>query len=455
MLIRASAFVALGILLSACRGASGLGSSSSLPAGDLPVAGIQQLLPDGKHKIQHIIIVIQENRSFNNLFYGYPGANTASYGYGSKGQKITLQPVTLATSWDLQHNGQGFLLSCNGTGKIPGTKCRMNGFDLQKWGCGHACPDKYPPYSYVPHSEIVPYFTMAQQYVLADEMFASDWDTSSFISHQYIITARAPEMAFDYPSGDWGCPGSATSKIVTISLQRKFPVGDIAPCWNPPTIGDQLDEIGLSWAFYASPIDRGKGIWSAYQAIKHIFKGPDWKKDVFSPQTQFFTDVSSGKLRNVSWVTPTYANSDHGGSGSKTGPSWVTSIVNAVGESKYWSSSAIFIFWDDSGGWYDPVKPPYVDYDGLGFRLPLLIISPYAKKGHVSHVQYEHGSIVKFVEDQFGLPRLADSDARANSLGPDCFDFSQPPRSFTKIQAPFDRAYFLRQPVDERPPDEE
>ena len=86
-----------------------------------------------------------------------------------------------------------------------------------------------------------------------------------------------------------------------------------------------------------------------------------------------------------------------------TGPDWVASLVNAVGESKYWSSSAIFIFWDDYGGWYDHVAPAMVDYDGLGFRVPMLIISPYAKKGYISNVQYEHGSILRFVEDQFGL----------------------------------------------------
>ncbi len=115
--------------------------------------------------------------------------------------------------------------------------------------------------------------------------------------------------------------------------------------------------------------------------------------------------------------------------GSKTGPSWVTSVVNAIGQSQYWNSTAIFVFWDDYGGWYDPQPPAYVDYDGLGMRLPMIIISPYAKKGYVSHTQYEHGSILKFVEDQFGLGRLAASDTRANSPA-DAFDFNKPPRKF-------------------------
>jgi phospholipase C len=176
---------------------------------------------------------------------------------------------------------------------------------------------------------------------------------------------------------------------------------------------------------------------------------------MFTPPSEFLTDVRKEKLRTVSWVTPTCPNSDHAGCYSDTGPSWVASVVNAVGQSKYWNSTAIFIFWDDYGGWYDSEPPAYVDYDGLGFRLPMLLISPYAKKGYVSHVHYEHGSILKFVEDQFGLGRLADSDRRANSPEQDCFDFNQPPRKFKKIPAPYDEQFFLHQPPDHRIPDAE
>ena len=103
----------------------------------------------------------------------------------------------------------------------------------------------------------------------------------------------------------------------------------------------------------------------------------------------------------------------------------MASVVNAIGESQYWDSTAIFVFWDDWGGWYDPEPPAYVDYDGLGIRVPMIVISAYAKKGHVAHVHYEHGSILKFVEDQFGLGRLAASDTRATSPEKDCFNFNQ------------------------------
>ncbi len=398
---------------------------------------------------------MQENRSFNNLFYGFPGAKTAKYGYDSSGKKIKLLPIGLETQWDIDHSSSAFFAACNGTGSIPGTDCRMNGFNNEAVGCGryNPCPIKHPQYAYVPYSETKPYFDMANQYVLADQMYASNFDASSFVSHQYIISGQA-ESAVNYPDGAWGCPGGSGDTISMVGQQRQIPSGSEVVCWDPTTLGDELDGAGISWAFYGQFYGGDPFLWIAYQAINHIYNGPDWKKDVIGPPSQFLTDVSNGKLRTVTWVTPTFPNSDHAGSGSKSGPSWVASVVNAIGQSRYWNSTAIFVFWDDYGGWYDPEAPEYVDYDGLGLRLPMLIISPYAKKGVVSHTPYEHGSILKFVEDQFGLGRLAASDTRANSPA-DAFDFSKPPRKFKVIPAPFDKSYFLHQPIDTRIPDEQ
>jgi phospholipase C len=127
--------------------------------------------------------------------------------------------------------------------------------------------------------------------------------------------------------------------------------------------------------------------------------------------------------------------------------------VNAVGESKFWDSTAVFVQWDDWGGLYDPVPPPFKDYDGLGFRVPLIVISPYAKKNYVSHTQYETASVLRFAEDLFGLPRLADADRRAASPARDCFDFSQKPRRFVPIGSPYGADFFLNQPADPRIPD--
>ncbi len=474
---RLLAVALMAALPAACHGGGAPGPlPMAAPARDLVRVGQQSNPID---KIDHVVIIVQENRSFNNLFYGFHGAKTAKFGMDSKNEKIALQPLPLSESWDLEHNHDGFEVSCNGTGAIPGTDCRMNGFDKETKTCGPGgtdgkCPIKYPQYSYVRPSDIAPYTSMAKQYVLADEMFASNFDTSSYVSHQYIIAGQA-DATVDYPlGGNWGCPGGPTDKIWTLwtsgSRERSFK-NQVRVCFEYNTLGDELDAKGLSWAFYANPLGvggpgkycgtgagpayGGRGIWSSYQAIKHICYGPDWNNDIITPPNQFLTDVGNGELRDVTWITPTCATSDHPGPSCvpDTGPSWVASVVNAIGESPFWKSTAIFLFWDDYGGFYDPVAPKLVDYDGLGMRVPLVIISPYAKKGWVSHVPYEHGSILKFIEDRFGLARLAASDKRATSPQKDCFDFSQSPRKFVPIKAQYDAKYFLHQPLDFYPPD--
>jgi phospholipase C len=439
--------VAVASLLCACT-ANGIVASPDVPS-RAPI--VERLASKGK--IQHVVIVVQENRSFNNLFYGFPGAKTARYGYDTYGNKIALKPIGLETRWDLDHSSTSFFQACNGSGSIPGTNCRMNGFNQEWVGCGRSqkCPIKHPQYAYVPYSETKPYFDIGKQYVLADEMYASNFDASSFISHQYFISAQALS-AVNYPRAAWGCPGGAGDKIPMVGPQRQIPQGSETVCWDPTTLGDELDNAGVSWAYYATNYGQ-PGIWSAYQAIKHIFYGADWNNDVISPPSQFLADVNNGNLRAVTWVTPTCANSDHAGCGTKTGPSWIASIVNTIGQSQYWNSTAIFIVWDDYGGWYDSQPPAYVDYDGLGFRIPMLIVSAYAKQGHVSHVHYEHGSVLKFVEDIFGLARLSASDTRATSPASDCFDFKKPPRTFVPIQSRYDANFFKHQPADTRPPD--
>jgi phospholipase C len=452
----------VGLFFSACNGSGGLtGAAPQTPLSYQPASHARTTIAPARHRasrIQHVVIIIQENRSFNNLFYGFKGATTVQYGYDTSGQRIRLEPVVLETTWDLGHNSWAFFDACNGTGSIPGTACRMNGFNQEGVGCGQAghpvCPIEHPQYAYVPHYETVPYFAMGEEYVLADQMYASNFDASSFTSHQYIIAAQS-ESSVNFPTGfPWGCAGGSGNEIPTVGPDRQItPYSYEQACFSDNSLGQEADKAGISWAFYAGNIYGNGGDWSAYQANKYVYYGSDWASDVITPQTQFFSDVSNGKLRQISWITPTDQNSDHPGGGSNTGPSWVASLVNAIGESKYWDSTAIFIFWDEYGGWYDPEPPAYVDNDGLGMRIPLLVISAYAKKGHVSHVHYEHGSILKFVEDQFGLPRLAASDTRATSPEQDCFDFTQPPRPFQVIPSEYGKEYFLHQPPDYRPPD--
>ena len=146
------------------------------------------------------------------------------------------------------------------------------------------------------------------------------------------------------------------------------------PCYDYQTLGDELDHAHLTWRFYASKYGSdgsGSGAeWSAYQAVRHIRYGQDWK-NVISPNWRFIVDVGQGKLANFTWITPVCDDSDHVNCVGKYGPSWVAALVNAVGESKFWDSTAIFIQWDDWGGNYDHVPPPYEDRDSLGFRVPL------------------------------------------------------------------------------------
>ncbi len=339
--MRAIAAAGVALVLWSCGGHNGQAGGTSV----LSAARRVSARDAASGKIKHVVIIVQENRSFNNLFYGYPGAETVTYGYDSSNKKIRLKPIGLATAWDIDHSSTSFFQACNGAGSFPGTDCRMNGFNLEYVSCGHGapkCPEPEPQYAYVPHKETKPYFAIAGQYVLADETYASNFDASSFISHQYIISGQA-ESAVNYPAGIWGCANGSGNFIGMVNQQRQVKGTEVA-CWDPTTLGDELDAAGISWAYYTSPVFGDGDIWSAYQAIKHVYYGPDWKQDVITPQTTFYDDVSNGKLRAVSWITPTCENSDHAACNSSTGPQWVASLVNAIGESPYWNSTAVSSF---------------------------------------------------------------------------------------------------------------
>jgi phospholipase C len=416
--------------LAACHATGG---SSNVPS--------YEPRPAAPSPIRHVVFIIQENRSFNNLFIGYPGATTAKYGYDTRGHKIQLHPRSLATSWDVGHNSTAFFAACDGRGKLPGTDCRMDGWKNE---LSTANAPRNAAYSYVRRNEIQPYWKIARQYVLADRMFASNLD-GSFVAHQYSVAAYA-SRAVDYPTSAWGCEGGKDDTLLTLTLQRAYGPSIVA-CFDNPTIGGEADEAGLSWRFYAGEVNGDGGIWSSYQADRKIFFGKDWTDDVVDPPSRFLTDVARHRLADITWITPTNDTSDHPGFGfdANQGPAWVASLVDAIGRSPFWSSTAIFIMWDDWGGWFDPVRPVYEDYDGLGFRVPLLIVSPYAKQGYVTHVQYETASVLRFIEDNFGLPQLAQSDARANDPAADAFDYNQQPRKFKKIPGARPPSYWAQQ----------
>ncbi|HEV3092636.1 MAG TPA: alkaline phosphatase family protein [Candidatus Cybelea sp.] len=415
-------------------------SGPSLPAAAPPH-------PLSSSKIRHVVIIVQENRSTDDLFGGLPGAETSRVGRNSTGGRVRLREVLLTAPYDVSHEHSSYLIEhANG---------KLNGFNLAKSTCQvgeHCLPKALRPYGYVPHAEIAPYFEMAEQYAFGDHMFQTN-EGPSFPAHQYIISGtstptdnsplRAASNAFE-PSGGFtgGCdspPGSLVYLIDEAGNQDEATF----PCFERITLMDLLERKGLSWRYYESHF--GAGLWQAPDAIQHIRYGKLYATDVVSPPSTVLTDIAGGRLANVVWVTPTAKASDHAGVTDGTGPSWVASVVNAIGKSPYWSDTAIFVTWDDWGGWYDHVPPPQYNSYELGFRVPLIVISPYAKTHYVSHVQHEFGSILKFTEQSFGLGSLNTTDVRADNLA-DCFNFKAAPRRFTPIAAPLGPRYFLNQP---------
>jgi phospholipase C len=368
--------------------------------------------------IKHIVVIMQENRTFDNFFHGFPGADSAESGM-NKGMVVTLSPVPLAETYDLNHSHPSWWDAWdNGL---------MDGF---------AQTQTDPPlfaYSYVPSSQIQAYWTMATQYTLADRMFQSNTGPS-FIAHQYMIAGQSGG-ADENPvpsTAPWGCDAPAGTTTPLIGPNGTDLPG-VFPCFDYQTMADLLDANGITWRYYApaNPPPIGSTS-SAYEAIRHIFYGNEWKNDI-SPQTQVLTDIANGDMAQVTWIVPDWLHSDHPGNNSNEGPDWVASIVNAIGASPFWNSTAIFIMWDDWGGWYDHVVPQAIDNMGPGFRVPLIVVSPYAKHGYVSHQVYETAAPLTFMEKNFGLPNLGARDATANDLS-DCFDYSQKPTPYVAIQ---------------------
>jgi len=425
--------------------------------------------------ISHVIVIVQENRSFENFFAGYPGANAPMTGCANiphpgaralqmsrsgmtrdsgsqcpKGDTVVpLHEITF-NGPDLEHDWHSSLISWN--------KGNMDGF----WQFGQH-RGAYSAYAYVKRSAIKPYWEMAQQYVLADEMFPTEFG-GSFTGHLTLVAGtdnltHTPETAeVDFPDGySDDCdspPGTKTSYITNNRHKHSF-AGPF-PCFNQwRTIAEVLDAGQVSWKYYATQLLYA-GMWEPFEAMTYVRKGPDWNRNIIAPQTKILTDPSAGQLASVSFVTPSKPDSDHPSQGNH-GPSWVADVVNAIGQSSYWNTSAIVVVWDDWGGWYDNASPPQMDLRGLGIRVPCLIISPYAKQGYVSHTTYEFGSILRFIEEAFNLPNIGPvrkgyTDGRANPLD-DAFDFTQQPRKFVPIKHHFGPEYFLHEPPSKEPVD--
>jgi len=417
--------------------------------------------PRDHHNIQNVVVIFQENRTPDNLFGSnpsfLPGVDIATSGVNSQGQQIPLTPVALANNYDLSHAHSAFVaMYDNG---------KMDGADKVQVSCNKGavgCPPANPQFKYVDNSTglLDPYFQLAEQYTFGDRMFQTN-QGPSFPAHQFIISGTsAPSagsnlFAAENPGGvvnannNTGCaaPSAEFVKMIDPSgseSQRMY------PCFEHQTLADLLDNAGVSWRYY-TPL--AGSIWTGPNAIQHLRFGSDWNNDVVLNSAQVLTDIANGQLANVSWVIPTGQESDHPGGGQGLGPSWVASIVNAIGSSQYWNNTAIFITWDDWGGWYDHVAPTVINSYEYGFRVPLIVVSPFAKQGYVSHVTHDFGSILKFIEGVYHLPSLGYADAMADDLS-DCFDFHKHNR-FRKIPAPHDAKYFLNDKTPPEDPDDD
>ncbi|HXZ12235.1 MAG TPA: alkaline phosphatase family protein [Candidatus Sulfotelmatobacter sp.] len=446
-----------------------------------PENGPQALSLINAAVFQHIVVIFQENRTPDNLFQDpvliNRGADIVNQGKTSTGQTLTLSPIDLGTTganpqnYDLSHAHAAFVDMYDGG--------KMDGANLIPCSPAANCPPNAhpnPQYMYVMPSDVQPYFAMAEQYTFGDRMFQTN-EGPSFPAHQFIISgtsAPAPMstlFAAENPNNSpAGCIAPLAETVTMINAAGSETAQPAEyPCFDHPTLTDLLDTEGISWRYYAPSAG---SIWTAPDAISHICQeqpvagvmtctGPDWVKNVAIPQTQVLEDIANQNLAQVVWVIPTAASSDHAESNDGSGPSWVASIVNAIGNSPYWANTAIIITWDDWGGWFDHVAPQVVN-DGVswgsgyvyGFRVPLIIVSPYAKTAYISHATHDFGSILKFVEKNFNLSSLGYADTPADDFS-DCFQLTQPPNGFKTIPAALDAAHFINDKTPPTGPDDE
>jgi phospholipase C len=466
------------------------GTSGGL-TGSATVSVTVNPLPAGA--IKHVVIIFQENRTPDNLFHDTVlmdrGADIATQGKTSTGQMVPITPVSLVVPYDLSHTHESFLLACDYN---PTTNsCAMDGADMI--GCGPSCPAD-AGYQYVDNAggDIQPYFDMAETYTFGDRMFQTNEGPSS-PAHMYIISgtsrigesnniADADNVGDDqrtdgsYYAGCLAPPGSYSNGIDIGNPDPRTQLNpiDFPLCFEHPTLTDLLDTAGLSWRYYAP---MSGSIWVSPEAIQHMCQPTSKKGDfedtvcsgtdftdanpkvVFEGSSpQIIDDITAGNLPAVSWVIPSSINSDHAGNKTDNGPSWVASIVNAVGQSPYWKDTAIFVTWDDWGGWFDHVAPPSIrDSYEYGLRVPVIVISPYAKAVTVSHQPNDFGSILRFIEQMFSLQQIDPSVGYADSysLGDmsDFFNFNQTPLTFIPIKAPLGAEYFRNDKTPPGPPD--
>jgi phospholipase C len=373
-----------------------------------------------RSKIQHIVFIIKENRSFDHMFGTFPNADGATSGHISTGEEMVLRRAADRTPRDLGHEWEDAHTAID-NGK-------MDRFDLV--GNGSIRNDFLSMTQFL-EEDIPNYWSYAEHFALADHMFSS-LAGPSFPNHLYTVAAQSGGVISNPNALNWGCdaPAATTAAVMDSSgnVARQF------PCFRFQTVADKLETAGVPWRYYAPAKGQIGYIWSALNAFDHIRNSSLWDSRVRTEE-QFLADATSGTLPAVSWLVPDWSVSDHPTRAIPSGPAtlsmcegenWTVQHINAIMQSDQWSSTVIVLVWDDFGGFYDHVPPPNVDHFGLGPRVPMLVLSPYVKEASVSHTTYEFSSVLQLIENRFRLKALSNRDVEANSLL-DMFDFTQVP----------------------------
>jgi phospholipase C len=357
---------------------------------------------NGLSSIQHIVFIIKENRSFDTYFGSFPNADGATQGITSTGETVALASMPDCYEGSL----------CNTWA------CALQAFDVGRMDKFDLTTGNLDAYGKTAEQDIPNYWTYAQHFVLADRYFTSVHGPS-FPNHLFTVAAQSGGVMDNTDSSNLGknCDGTPSGTVSVIDANGN--VTQQSPCFDFQTLPDSLEKSGISWKYYGE----GGGVLSA---IRHISQSPFWQQRIAESQ-QFLSDAMNGQLPAVSWLLPPDGMGEHPPDSACQGENWTVQVLNAVMQGPEWNSSAVFVTWDDFGGLYDHVAPPQVDRMGLGPRAPLLIISPFAKSGYVSHTVYEQSSVLKFIENRYQLPSLTARDSAASNML-DSFDFNQPPR---------------------------
>ena len=421
----------LWLALAACSSPHGAAAPDASGSVGRDAAATTVDAPAGPIPIQHVIVVVKENHTFDNYFGSFPGADGISQIQLSSGT-ITPPHAPDSTPRDLCHEHSCALQDLAGQWEqVAGAT--QNGDNLA--------------FAQYQESDIPNYWQYARHFTLADRFFA-DVLGPSFPGHTFVLAAQAawadgnPNTQVYWPY--WGCDQAASTQVTV----EGPPGGSCAPqqvfpCFTIPSLPDILP-AGVDWKFYGTNFYLLPEIWSMFDAIDSIRHGPGWSDVVDA--SQFDSDVDNGTLPAVSWLVDQDLDDEHPDVGSVcAGENWTVGHLNHVMNSPLWASTAIVFTMDDFGGWYDHVAPPRAygcdpsaPY-GMGFRLPLIVISPYARPGFIFHEVSEQASIPRFIEKVFGATRTlsdldpAAQDGQANDLF-DAFDFTQEPLAPLPLQ---------------------